>query len=249
MNLDVTSSINYTTDLVKFIDQGFKNIDKIEIFIFPDFLSFYPVSRILKDKKIRFGAQDCFWEEKGAFTGEVSPLFLSKLGCSYVIIGHPERTIHLKEDNMMINKKIKAVLRNKMRPLLLIFQKEKYEDPKKVFKTVKQELLSKLEGISNKDINRVIIVFEPLWAIGTDKTASDRHISEVVFKLRDMLDSEFGSGAGTDQMLMYGGGVTTGNIEDIITLENIDGVGMGRAAIEPDVFKNAIIKVLKNRKF
>jgi len=249
MNLDVSEGIEYARKLVRFLDSGVKNIDKLEIFIFPDFLSLYPVSEIARNTALRFGAQDCFWEDRGALTGEVSPLFLKKLACSYVIIGHPERIIHLKEDNMMINMKIKAVLKNHMNPLLLVFQRKQYTNQGQAFKIIKKQLLLKLEGISLPDISRIIIVFEPLWAIGTGKTTSVEHISEVALKLRELLDSEFGEGTGQKQKLMYGGGVTLENIDRIINVENIDGIGMGRAAIDFDFFKKAIIKILDNKEF
>ena len=249
MNMGVREGMEYARKLTGFIGSGVKNIDRLEIFIFPDFLSLYPVSEIARGTGLKFGAQDCFWEDKGAFTGEVSPQFLKNLGCSYVIIGHPERTIQLKEDDRMINMKIKAVLKNKMEPLLLVFQKKEYTNQGQAFKIIRKELLSKTEGIDPSAINRIIIVFEPLWAIGTGRVISVEHISEVALWLRDLLDAEFGKGTGNNQRLMYGGGVTLENIGGIIDIEDIDGIGMGSAAIDFDVFKESIMKILEKRNF
>ncbi len=249
MNLSVPEGIKYASDIVSFIDSGVENIGRVEIFIFPDFLSLYPVLEIARNTELKIGAQDCFWEERGAFTGEISPLFLKEIGCSYVIVGHPERVIQVKEDPRMINRKLKAVLKNDMDPLLLVYQRKEYTNPGQAFKIMAEELLSKLEGITTPDINRIIIVFEPLWAIGSGRTTSSEHISEVAFKLRGLLDSEFGRGTGSKQRLMYGGGVTLDNIDSIIRIGNIDGIGMGRAAIEINVFKNAILRILKSKKF
>ena len=122
MNLCVSEGIKYIRDLVSFIDSGIENIDRLEILIFPDFLSLYPVLEISRNTELKIGAQDCFWENRGAFTGEISPLFLKEIGCSYVIIGHPERVMQVKEDSEMINRKLKAVLKNDMDPLLLVYQ-------------------------------------------------------------------------------------------------------------------------------
>jgi triosephosphate isomerase len=249
MNLSVSEEIEYARDLVSFIDSGIENIDRLEIFIFPDFLSLHPVSEIVRNTGLKFGAQDCFWEDRGAFTGEVSPLFLKEIGCNYVIIGHPERVIQVKEDSEMINRKIKAVLKNDMDPLLLVYQRKEYTNPGQAFKIIGEELLSKIEGIAPPEMSRIIIVFEPLWAIGTGKTTSAEHIAEVASGLRELLDSEFGRGTGSKQRLMYGGGVTLENIDGIINLKDIDGIGMGRAAINFSVFKNAILSIVKNKKF
>ena len=249
MNLGVLEGIKYAGDIVSFIDSGIENVDRLEIFIFPDFLSLYPVLEIARNTELKIGAQDCFWEDRGAYTGEVSPLFLKEIGCSYVIIGHPERVIQVKEDPRMINRKLKAVLKNDMDPLLLVYQRKEYTNPGQAFKIIGEELLSKLEGITTPDINRIILVFEPLWAIGSGRTTSAKHISEIAFKLRDFLDSEFGKGTGMKQRLMYGGGVTLDNIDSIISIENIDGIGMGRAATDINVFKNAILRIIKNKKF
>ena len=181
MNLSVAQSVDYTIKLIRFLNSDIKNLDKLEIFIFPDFLSLYQVSRIIKGTRVKLGAQNCFWEDKGAFTGEVSPLFLKEIGCSYIIVGHPERVIQLKEDNRMINMKIKAVLKNKMKPLLLLFQKKNYTNTAKAFKIIRNELLLKIDGITNTELSRIIIVFEPLWAIGTGMAISVEHISETAY--------------------------------------------------------------------
>jgi triosephosphate isomerase len=249
MNFGVSEGIEYARKLIRFIDSGIENIDKLEIFIFPDFLSLYPVSEITRNTGLKIGAQDCFWEDRGAFTGEVSPLFLKELGCRYVIVGHPERVIQLREDNKMINRKIKAVLKNNMNPLLLVYQRKEFENPEQAFKIINEELLLKIGSINPSDINRVIIVFEPLWAIGTGRATSAEHISEVALKLRELLDNEFGQGTGQKQQLMYGGGVTLENIDEIINVESIDGIGMGRAAVDFNVFERAIARILGCKKF
>ena len=110
MNLSVTESIDCAIKLKDFINENVSNDSKIEIFILPDFLSLYSISKELRKSKLKFGSMDCFWEDRGAYAGEVSPMFLREIGCSYVLIGHPERIKYLKEDTEMINKKIKACI-------------------------------------------------------------------------------------------------------------------------------------------
>ena len=246
MNLDITQSIEYAEKLVNFLDSDIKNLEYLEIFIFPDFLSLYPVSRITEGTRVKIGAQNCFWKDKGPFTGEISPFFLKKLGCSYVIVGHPERIIQLKEDSQMINMKLKAVIKNQMSPLLLVFQRKEYTNLREAFKIIKRELLLNLEGIEGRDLKEIVIVFEPLWAIGSNRATSTEHVTEVACMIRNLIDSEHGNGIGKDLKLMYGGGVTFQNLDEMISVKNIDGIGMGKAALNYETFKKTIVKILEN---
>ena len=236
MNMGVPEGMEYARKLTGFIGSGVKNIDRLEIFIFPDFLSLYPVSEIARGTGLKFGAQDCFWEDKGAFTGEVSPQFLKNLGCSYVIIGHPERTIQLKEDDRMINMKIKAVLKNKMEPLLLVFQKKEYTNQGQAFKIIRKELLSKTEGIDPSAINRIIIVFEPLWAIGAEKAAPVEYIQDSLIFLRGFFKDTFSEEVSNNQTIFYGGSVKLDNARKILKVCGNDGISSGRGAMDPEYF-------------
>src|SRR5665811_1173339 len=129
MNLGVPASIDYANKLNNFINKNVTEEYRIEIFVMPDFLSLYSILKELEGKtKISFGAMDCFWEDQGAYTGEVSPMFLKEIGCVYIMVGHPERIKYLKEDAEMINRKLKACLRNSLIPVLPIIEYEKDPD-------------------------------------------------------------------------------------------------------------------------
>lgn len=240
MNFSVDETIDYAKRLIRFVDDNLRNYKNIEVFIIPDFLSIYTVSQLLKNSKLELCAQNCFYEDKGSYSGETSPMFLKEIGCKYVLVGHPERIIYAKENTEMINKKVKACLRNNLIPVLLVVEKEKKANINQTCKILINDLLPYLEGISQKDINKLIIIYEPAWAIGTGSTAPVTHTHDVLVSLREALNREYGPGTGKNQLFMYGGGVTLDSAREIMELDNIDGIGMGRAGLNLDFFTGAI---------
>jgi len=240
MNLNVRETAEYAKKLKKFTDDNLEDWMNINIYIIPDYLSLYSVSGIVKGSRLELSAQNCFYEDKGAYTGEVSPKVLNELGCRYVLLGHPERITFGKEDTGMINKKVKAVLRNKMIPVLLVVEKEKKEKMSQTIKVMLDDLLPYLEGVSKRDINKIVIIYEPAWAIGTGSAAPIGHTYEVLAGLRDAIDREYGHGVGKGQLFQYGGGVTLDSAREIMSLDNINGIGMGRAGLNLDFFTQAV---------
>lgn len=240
MNLRVTESINYAIKLNDFVNVNVRDNSEIEIFILPDFLPLYSISKELGKSKLRYGAMDCFWEDKGAYTGEVSPMFLKDIGCSYVMIGHPERRKYLKEDTEMINKKLKACLRNSLTPVLPIIEMEKKSDIQQTCDKLKDQLFAYIAGIDGTEINRLVLIYEPAWAIDTNSAAPVEHTHQIIGALRDALDKEFGPGIGQKQLLMYGGGIRIDSAKEIMELDNIDGIGMGKAGLSFEYFTGII---------
>jgi len=240
MNLGVEETMDYAKRLSKFVDANLDDSLKISVFIIPDFLTLYNVSQLIRDSKLELAAQDCFYEDKGAYTGEVSPKVLRDIGCIYVLLGHPERILYARQDSEMINKKVKACLRNGLIPVVLIVEREKKPDIKQSCDIMIKELLPYFNGVARKDINKIIIIYEPAWAIGTGSAAPVKHTYEVLNSLREALDKEYGSGIGKNQLFMYGGGVTLDSAREIIGLENINGIGMGRAGLNLNFFTGAI---------
>jgi len=240
MNLRVVESINYAIKLNDFIDKNLPGSSEIEIFILPDFLPLYSISKELEKSRLKYGAMNCFWEDKGAYTGEVSPMFLKDIGCSYVMIGHPERRKYLREDTEMINKKLKACLRNDLIPVLPIIEMEKEPDIRQTCNKLKDELLSFIDGVDKKEINKIYTIYEPAWAIGTSRTAPVEHTHQVIGELRNVLDREFGSDIGQNQIFLYGGGVRINTAKEIMELDNINGIGMGKAGLNFKFFTGAI---------
>ena len=251
MNLSVTESVDYAKKLKDFTGEMIPEDSKIEIFIFPDFLALYPVSQVLTKSKVRLGAQNCFWEDRGAFTGEISPLSLKDINCTYAMAGHPERVNYFKEDFKIVNKKAKAILDNNMSPVLFVAETEKKDNMKHTSDMLKSQLFPLLDGIDKKELSKIVIIYEPTWAIGTGEPASVKHTGEVLSALRESIDSQFGKGAGERQLFMYGGGVTLESAKERMSLDNIDGIGMGKAGLNFNFFTGAIkiaIELEKNLK-
>ena len=248
MNMGVEETLDYTKGLKKFVDANLDDSMKINVFIIPDFLALHGVSRIIKDSRLELSAQNCFYEDKGAYTGEVSPKALRDIGCKYVLLGHPERITYGREDSGMINKKVKACLRNNMVPVVLVIEKEKKPRLKQTVDAMSGDLMPYLNGIAGGDINKIIIIYEPAWAIGTGSAAPIDHTYEVLTSLREVLDREYGPGTGDDQLFMYGGGVTRDSAKEIMALDNINGLGMGSAGLNLDFFIGAIKLAIDHQK-
>lgn len=239
MNMGVKESIEYTSRLVEFVNREIKQ-NKIIPLIFPDFLSLYPISQVVNGTEIKLGAQNCYWEDKGAFTGEVSPLSLKQIGCSYVLLGHPERISNLNESKEMVIKKVRACLRNDLVPNLLLVQRKNYDNKKDLKEFLFKELFSYIEEIDKEDLSKILFTFEPAWAIGTNRPMDVESMAEFLTSLREVFDEEYGKGIGDQQKIIYGGGVTFESARDILSIKNIDGLGMGRAGLNFEFFTGTL---------
>lgn len=240
MNLSVESGIGYTKKLLDFEASLAKKSRHLEVVLFPDFLSLYTVTGMLKDSIIETGAQDCFWESRGAYTGEVSPLFLKDIGCKYVLLGHPERILNLKETPQMMARKLKAAIASGLYVFLIIYEKPDVARDD-VLRQLTDDLMVYLEDLNPAEIENIILVYEPLWAIGTDKAAATGHIKEIATGIRDFLSKEFGQDLGAALPIKYGGGVTSNSSKDILAIDELDGIGMGRAGLDISFFTSTLI--------
>jgi triosephosphate isomerase len=205
------------------IRKGLRNFKNIEVVICPPFIYLPIVHR----SPFKLGAQDCFWEEKGAFTSQISPLMLKDLGCEYVIIGHSERRA-LGETDEMINKKLKAVIKAKLRPILCIGETEKERKKGKTFQVLKSQIKKALSGISSFTVHRskFIFAYEPVWAIGTGNPCQPKEAKEVLEFLRKKLKNI---------PILYGGSVNSKNAKDYIEV-GFNGLLVGGASLNPKEF-------------
>ena len=231
MNPQTLAEANRLFNSVK---NGVKNIKKVEVVICPPFLYLFDfLSRWIKSQILKLGAQDCFWEEKGAFTGEVSPTMLKDLGCKYVIIGHSERRA-LGETNEMINKKIRAVLKANLKPILCIGETEKErkeEETKKVLKNQLEKDLTEVRILSN-----LIVAYEPVWAIGTGNFCPPKEAKKVFLFLRKILKNS---------LILYGGSVNSQNAADYVKKADFQGLLVGGASLDPKEFIRLVKDVTK----
>lgn len=203
--------------LLSSIKTRIKNTKKVEVVICPPFVYLAGIGK-KKSAKIRLGSQDCFWEEKGAFTGEVSSLMLKDLGCSYVIVGHSERRKYFHESDTMINKKLKSVLGQGLRPILCI---DKVSQIKKDIK-----------GIPEKKVKKIILAYEPIWAIGTGKACSFKQAKKFNLSIKRVL--------GKNHPVLYGGSVSSQNALGYIKEAQFQGLLIGGASLKPKEFVKVI---------
>jgi len=223
--------------LFNFVKRGIKKIKNVEIVICPPFV-YLPNLLIPKtyNQNPKLGAQDVFWEEKGAFTGEISAKMLKNLGCEYVIVGHSERR-KLGETDEMINKKLKAALKAKLKPILCIGETERERKEGKTFKVLKAQLKATLKNISNAKLqtSNLVLAYEPVWAIGTGNPCRPEDATKVLFFLRKF----------TKVPILYGGSVNSKNAKDYIKV-GFDGLLVGGASLDSKEFIEIIKSVAKH---
>lgn len=211
--------------------------DRVDVAVVPPFTALRSVQTVIEADHlpIGLGAQNCHWEDSGAFTGEVSPLMLAKLAVRYVLVGHSERRALFGETDETVNRKIKAVLGHDLVPVLCVGETLEQRDRGETLSVVESQLLAGLAGLDADAVTRVVVAYEPIWAIGTGQTASSDDAAEVVTAIRSTLRERWGDAAEHVQIL-YGGSVNAGNIAALMAKKDIDGALVGGASLDPDSF-------------
>jgi len=190
MNKTVGEGVDFARQL-KASAQG---VDGVEVAIAPPYTALYAVQKEIKDSSIRLAAQNLFWEEKGAFTGEVSPLMLKELGCHYVIIGHSERRQFFGETDDSVNRKIRAALAQGLKPILCVGETLKEREEGKTFSVIERQVQGGLKELGAEAIQNLVVAYEPVWAIGTGKTATPEQAEEVHRFIREKLSHLYSKG-------------------------------------------------------
>lgn len=237
MNKTVAESISLANE----IKRAVADIEEVEIVLCPPFVSLSDVRDVITETNIGLGAQDCYWEKEGAFTGEISCAMLKSAGCEYCIIGHSERRQFFGETNETVNKKLKALLKEGLKPIVCVG--EKLEDRKagRTFSVVKDHVENSLKGLTKEDMEKVVIAYEPVWAIGTGVNATNQQAEEVHKYIRELLETMFGEDIAGRTRIQYGGSVRADNIKELIGEEDVDGALVGGASLKADSFA-AIVK-------
>ena len=226
-----------TTDrLVKLLST---TID-VDVMIAPPFTALALVSDMLKKTPISLGAQNLFWQAEGAYTGEISASMLVSAGCRYVIVGHSERRQYFGETDETVNKKIKAAVKNDLIPVMCIGESETERESKETFSVLDRQVQKGLKGFSADEMETLVIAYEPIWAIGTGKTATADQAQEIHLFLRAMLGKKFGNKLAKSLRILYGGSVKPDNITNLMTMPDIDGALIGGASLEPETFSKIV---------
>ena len=209
---------------------------EVEVAVAPPFTALAAVAEVIKYTPLKLSAQNLFWEKEGAYTGEVSPLMLKDVGCEYVIIGHSERRQYFGETNEMINKKVKAALAFALKPILCVGEKLEEREKGETFEVVKRQLLGGLAELTQEEVLKITIAYEPVWAIGTGKTASPAQAQEVHAFLRKLLAENWGEEIAQKVRILYGGSIKPENIKALMQEEDVDGGLVGGASLKAESF-------------
>lgn len=217
-------------------------IENIDIVICPAFTSLAYLADDLEDSNIALGAQDLYWQEEGAFTGEVSGLMLKDAGCRYVIIGHSERRQFFGETNESVNKKIKAALKQGLFPIVCVGENLSDRESGNAFKVIQNHVQEGLADIGFQDMQKIVIAYEPVWAIGTGKTATPQQAQDAHKFIRDLLNKMYGEEVSNNIRIQYGGSVKAENISELMNKPDVDGALVGGASLKADSFSAIVIK-------
>lgn len=212
----------------------------VDIMIAPPATALTTVSRIIRDTPVELGAQNLFWEDEGAYTGEVSGPMLVSAGCRFVIIGHSERRQYFGETDQTVNRKINAALAAGLIPVICVGETESERDADKTFSILDKQMDNGLEGLTADAFKTALIAYEPVWAIGTGRTATPEQAQEVHARLRSFLEKRFGAQTAEATRILYGGSVKPKNISELMALPDIDGALVGGASLKPNTFSEII---------
>jgi triosephosphate isomerase len=236
MNLNHLEAIAVTQKLSYSLDD--KDYDAVDVLVIPPFTDIRSVQTLIDGDRLRlvYGAQDLSPENSGAFTGDISGSMLAKLGCSYVVIGHSERRAIHAETDELVNRKIKAALAHELTPILCIGEELSVREAGNQVDHVLAQLRGALKGFHKPEMKKIVIAYEPVWAIGTGKTATPEDAQEVCQAIREELvkigSDEIAAGA----RILYGGSVKSANIVEIMKQADVDGVLVGGASLDPEEF-------------
>lgn len=239
-NWKMYKTIGEALELVNGLKAELKGETAVEIVVCPPFTAISKVAEALKGSDIGCGAQDMYWEEEGAYTGEIAPKMLTDLGCKFCIVGHSERRTYFHETNETVNRKVKAALKHGLTPIMCVGERLEERDAGKTFDVVKDHLEGGLAGLSKEDVAKIIIAYEPVWAIGTGRNATPEQAQEVHGFIRGLLKKAYGEDISSKVRIQYGGSVKPDNIKGIMAGADIDGALVGGASLKVKDFAEIV---------
>ncbi len=239
-NWKMNKNSSEAVDFIRRLKPLVANVRDTDVVVAPPFTALQAVSREIEGSTIDLAAQDVFWEASGAFTGEVSPTMVRDVGCRYVIVGHSERRQYFGETNESVRKKIGASLVVGLYPIVCVGEALGEREAGKTFDIVKLQVSRCLEGFSRKEMENITIAYEPIWAIGTGKTATPQQAEEVHAFIREQLRTLFEPQVSDRVRIQYGGSVNPDNISDLMAQPNIDGALVGGASLKAESFSSIV---------
>ena len=220
--------------------QRVADVKTTEVMIAPPFTALEAVYAVVQGTNIALGAQNMHWESEGAYTGEISPSMIKAVGCRYVIIGHSERRQYFGETDQDVNRKIVSTIKAGMFPVMCIGETEDQRESDETFSVLDKQVKIGLEGLFSDDLINLVVAYEPVWAIGTGKTASSDQAQEVHRFLRTRLAEQFDADFAATIRILYGGSVKPANIAELMAMEDIDGALVGGASLDAETFSQIV---------
>jgi triosephosphate isomerase (TIM) len=239
-NWKMHKTISEAVALVQALTSSVVDVHDVDVGVAPPFTALQAVAEALQDSSIVVVAQNMHWEAQGAFTGEVSPGMLSEAGCRRVIIGHSERRQYFGETDETVNKKLHAALAAHLDPIVCIGETLAQRDSNTTFAVLEQQIRRGLEGIAAEGMDRLVIAYEPIWAIGTGKTATPAQAQEVHAFIRGLVEKLHGKALAEELRIQYGGSVNAGNIQALMTQPDVDGALVGGASLDVSSFAQIV---------
>lgn len=236
-NWKMFNNLNQSITLISEIKQEMANTNvNCKVIVCPPFTSLETASALTKDSSLSVGAQNMYFEENGAYTGEISADMLLSVGCEYVILGHSERRTIFKESDELINKKIKKALSKGLKPIFCIGETLQEREEDRTEKVIEVQVKQGLVDITAEDFKNIVFAYEPVWAIGTGKTASPAQAQEVHKFIRNLLAEMYGKEAADSAVIQYGGSVKPENAKELMAQPDIDGALVGGACLKAASF-------------
>jgi triosephosphate isomerase len=239
-NWKMHKTVAEATAFAENLQQRAGAVADVDIMIAPPFTAIAAVSAVVKGGPVAVGAQDLFWEQEGAYTGAISPPMLVDAGCRYVIVGHSERREYFGETDQTVNKKIDAALAAGLIPIMCIGESEQMREAGETFSVLDKQVKNGLKNFVSAQLEPLVIAYEPIWAIGTGKTATTDQAQEVHGYLRGVLGELFDEAFAGSIRILYGGSVKPDNISELMRMPDIDGALVGGASLEAETFSRIV---------
>jgi len=239
-NWKMNKTIGEAVELAKALKAKVGDVTDVEVIVAPTFTALSAVADAVKGSNIKLSAQDMHWEKNGAFTGEISPLMLKDVGCQYVIIGHSERRLFFGETNETVNKKVKSAHEYSIIPIMCVGEKLEEREAGIMKEIVKDHVINGLTGLTEEQMLATVIAYEPVWAIGTGKTATPEQAQEVHQFIRELLSDMYSPKVADAVVIQYGGSVKPDNVAQLMSQPDIDGGLIGGASLDADTFTKIV---------
>jgi len=236
MNLGYGDSERLAKDIAVKLDKDI--LRKIDVLVCPSYVSLGIVNKTIKDTDIKLGAQNLFYENDGAFTGEISASMLKSVGCEYVIVGHSERRNYMHETNGIINKKLKKAFEFGLKPILCVGESLIEREDEIYEGVIEEQLTDCLKEISEEEFRRVVIAYEPVWAIGTGLNATPKQTSDMHSFIGKVIHNLYSEKGANEVLIIYGGSVNESNSKEILSACGVDGALIGGASLKANEFAN-----------